>query len=189
MTSPIKLSTAGATVIGVARDDAHRFSKPLREEIQLIAGFGIDGDAHAGPTVQHPSRVKREPSAPNLRQVHLIHAELLDELAIDGYEVTPGALGENVTTRGVDLLGLPRGTRVRLGPEAEIEITGLRNPCKQIDQLGDGLMKRLVSRGDDDEVVRLAGVMAIVLSGGAVRPGDPITVTLPDGEHEALQPV
>jgi MOSC domain-containing protein YiiM len=178
-----------AAVVAVARDDAHRFSKPHHEEITLVAGLGVEGDAHFGRTVQHLSRVRRDPTAPNLRQVHLIHAELLDELALDGYDVVPGALGENVLTRGVDLLGLPRGTRLRLGDEAEVEITGLRNPCVQIDQLGDGLMKRLVSLDDDGAVVRLAGVMAIVLGDGVVRPGDSIEISLPDGEHEALQPV
>ncbi|GAA1522904.1 MOSC domain-containing protein YiiM [Agromyces terreus] len=181
--------TAPASVASVSMDDAHRFSKPTRDEIRLVTGLGVEGDAHFGETVQHLSRVRRDPTSANLRQVHLIHAELLDELAADGYDVAPGALGENVLTRGVDLLGLPRGTRLRIGGGAEVEITGLRNPCTQIDQLGDGLMKRLVSRDDDGEVVRLAGVMAVVLAGGEVLPGDPITVTLPDGEHEPLQPV
>jgi MOSC domain-containing protein YiiM len=189
MASLDELLTAPASVISVSRDDEHRFSKPTRDAITLVSGLGVEGDAHSGRTVQHLSRVKRDPSTPNLRQVHLIHSELLDELSADGYVVAPGALGENVLTRGVDLLGLPRGTRVRLGEEAELEITGLRNPCVQIDQLGDGLMKRLVSRGDDGEIVRLAGVMAVVLADGAVSPGDAITVTLPAGEHEALQPV
>ncbi|MGI9824129.1 MOSC domain-containing protein [Agromyces sp. Marseille-Q5079] len=189
MSVPDELLTAPASVVSVSRDDAHHFSKPRHDEIRLVTGFGVEGDAHFGSTVQHLSRIRRDPSTPNLRQVHLIHAELLDELATDGYAVAPGALGENVLTRGVDLLGLPRGSRLRLGDEAEIEITGLRNPCVQIDQLGDGLMKRLVSRGDDGEVVRLAGVMAVVLADGPVIPGDAITVTLPDGEHEALQPV
>ncbi|WP_157426042.1 MOSC domain-containing protein [Agromyces salentinus] len=178
-----------ARVASVSRDDAHRFSKPTRDEITLVTGLGVEGDAHAGRTVQHRSRVRRDPSTPNLRQVHLIHAELLDELAQDGFEVVPGALGENVLTRGIDLLGLPRGTRVRFGDGAEIEITGLRNPCVQIDQLGHGLMRRLVARGDDGEIVRLAGVMAVVLADGTVSPGDAITVALPEGEHEALQPV
>lgn len=176
-------------VVAVARDDAHRFSKPVHEQITLVAGYGVEGDAHAGATVQHRSRVGVESPPPNLRQVHLIHHELFDELASDGFTVTPGQLGENVTTRGVDLLALPRGTRIRLGDDAEIEITGLRNPCKQINGLQAGLMKRLISRGDDGEVVRLAGVMAVVLSDGVVRAGDSLSVTLPDGEHAALQPV
>ena len=148
----------------------------------------MEGDAHAGGTVQHRSRVRRDPTQPNLRQVHLIHVELLDEVGEDGFTVKPGWLGENVLTRGVDLLALPRGTRIRLGDDAEVEVTGLRNPCTQIDGLADGLMKRLVQRVDDT-VVRLAGVMAIVLADGVVRPGDPLTVTLPDVPHEALTPV
>ena len=176
-------------VVAVARDDAHRFSKPLREEITLVAGSGVEGDAHAGPAMQHRSRRKGAATPPNLRQVHLIHHELFDEVAVDGFTVTPGQLGENVTTRGVDLLALPRGTRIRLGEHAEVEITGLRNPCKQINGFEAGLMKRLISRGADGEVVRLAGVMAIVLSDGVVRAGDALSITLPEGEHEALQPV
>ncbi|WP_157001756.1 MOSC domain-containing protein [Agromyces laixinhei] len=184
-----ELLWAPASVVSVSRDDEHRFSKPTRDEIRLVTGLGVEGDAHFGRTVQHLSRVKRDPSTPNLRQVHLIHAELLDELSAEGYEVAPGGLGENVLTRGVDLLGLPRGSRVQLGDTAELEITGLRNPCAQIDQLGAGLMKRLVSRGDDGEIVRLAGIMAVVLHDGVVSPGDPIAVTLPEGEHEALQTV
>lgn len=176
-------------VVAVARDDAHRFSKPLREEITLITGHGVEGDAHAGPTITRRVRYRPTETVPNLRQVHLIHRELFDEVAVDGFTVEPGQLGENVTTRGVDLLSLPRGTRIRLGEHAAVEITGLRNPCKQINGFQSGLMKRLVSRGDDGEVVRLAGVMAIVLSDGVVRAGDALSVTLPEGEHVALQPV
>lgn len=175
-------------VVAVARDDAHHFSKPVRDEIRLVVGHGVEGDAHAGGTVQHRSRVRRDPTQPNLRQVHLIHVELLDEVAEDGFSVKPGGLGENVLTRGVDLLGLPRGTRIRLGDDAEVEVTGLRNPCTQIDGIADGLMKRLVQRVDDT-IVRLAGVMAIVVADGVVHPGDPLTVTLPDAPHEALTPV
>lgn len=178
-----------ATVLTVAKDDAHRFSKPLRDEITLIAGIGVDGDSHAGLTVQHRSRVRREPTAPNLRQVHLIQRELFDDLAVDGFKVEPGQLGENVTTHGVDLLALPRGTRIRLGDEAEVEITGLRNPCTQIDGIEAGLMKRLIRRDADGAMHRLAGVMAIVLSGGVVNPGDALVITEPDGVHEALGPV
>lgn len=176
-------------VVAVARDDEHRFSKPVHDQIRLVAGLGVEGDAHAGVTVQHRSRVRRDPSAPNLRQVHLIHAELLDEVGRDGHDLVPGALGENVLTRGLDLLGLPRGTRMRLGADAEIEITGLRNPCAQIDGLSAGLMKRLVSRDERGQVLRLAGVMAVVLADGVVRPGDPLEITLPSAPHEALQPV
>jgi MOSC domain-containing protein YiiM len=176
-------------VLAVARDDGHRFSKPTRESITLIAGHGVEGDVHAGATVKHRSRVRRDPGSPNLRQVHLIHSELFDEVAARGHVVEPGALGENVTTRGVDLLGLPRGTRLALGDDAIVEVTGLRNPCSQINGLSAGLMKELVYVDDDGETVRLAGVMSIVVAGGVVRPGDGIRVILPAGRHEPLQAV
>ena len=176
-------------VVAVARDDAHRFSKPVRDAIVLVAGHGVDGDAHAGATVQHRSRLGGAAPPPNLRQVHLIQRELFDDLAVDGFAVSPGALGENVTTSGVDLLALPMGTRIRLGDDAEVELTGLRNPCKQINGLQKGLMKQLVSRGDDGETVRRAGVMAIVTAGGVVRAGDVLTVSVPPTPHERLQPV
>jgi MOSC domain-containing protein YiiM len=176
-------------VVAVSRDDAHRFSKPTRESITLIAGLGVDGDAHAGTTVQHLSRIARDPSTPNLRQVHLIHAELFDDMAERGHEVTPGLLGENITTAGIDLLGLSRGTRLQLGDEAVIEITGLRNPCAQINGVSEGLMKELVFIDDAGATVRLAGVMSVVLTGGTVRPGDGIRIIPPAGAHEPLQPV
>jgi len=175
--------------VAVSRDDAHRFSKPTRESITLIAGLGVEGDAHAGVTVQHLSRIARDPTTPNLRQVHLIHAELFDDMAERGHAVAPGGLGENVTTAGVDLLGLARGTRLELGDEAVIEITGLRNPCAQINGVSEGLMKELVFVDDAGDTVRLAGVMSIVLRGGTVRPGDGIRVIPPAGSHEPLRPV
>jgi MOSC domain-containing protein YiiM len=176
-------------VEAVARDGAHRFSKPTVDEITLLAGLGVEGDTHAGVAVQHRSRVARDPSQPNLRQVHLVHAELLDTLRAGGYRVAPGVIGENVTTRGLDLLALPIGARLRLGGDAEIELTGLRNPCVQLNRYQDGLMKALLDRDADGGLVRLAGVMAIVLAGGVVRPGDPIEVSLPSMPHRALQPV
>ncbi|MEO6886260.1 MAG: MOSC domain-containing protein, partial [Jatrophihabitantaceae bacterium] len=120
-------------VVAVAADVEHRFSKPTTKVIRLLAGLGVQGDSHSGPTVQHRSRVRRDPSQPNLRQVHLIHAELLDELVGKGFTVAAGQLGENITTGGIDLLELPTGTRLRLGPDAEVEVTGLRNPCVQLD--------------------------------------------------------
>lgn len=176
-------------VVAVARDDAHRFSKPTRESITLIAGYGVEGDAHAGATVQHLSRVKRDPSTPNLRQVHLIHRELFAQMAERGHRVDPGAMGENITTSGVDLLGLSRGTRLEIGGEAVVEITGLRNPCTQINGISDGLMKELVYVDAEGATVRLAGVMSVVLSGGVVRPGDGIRIVPPTGTHEPLQAV
>jgi hypothetical protein len=176
------------SVVAVARDDAHRFSKPLRDEIRLIEGHGIEGDAHAGATVRKRSRFRGTWTEPNLRQVHLLQRELFDELAVEGHEVEPGELGENVTTVGLDLLALPRGTRIRLGDAAEVELTGLRNPCVQIDRFQPGLMRRLIRR-DAGGPHRRAGVMAVVIEGGAVRAGDPIAVMLPAEPHEPLSVV
>ncbi len=175
-----------ALVSGVSRDAEHRFSKAPEESITLIEGLGVQGDAHFGATVQHLSRVRRDPSQPNLRQVHLIHRELFGELTDD---VAPGQLGENITTEGVDLLGLPRGTRLHIGEDAVVELTGLRNPCVQIDRFRPGLLKQVVATDDEGSVVRKVGVMAVVVSGGIVRPGDAIEVRLPEGPAEALQPV
>jgi MOSC domain-containing protein YiiM len=183
------MSPSGGQVESVHTDDAHRFSKPSAARIRLLAGLGVEGDAHCGVTVQHRSRVARDPSQPNLRQVHLIAAELHDELRDRGFHVGPGDMGENVLTRGVDLLGLPTGARLQLGAEAVIEITGLRNPCYQLDTFEDGLMKAVLGRSADGDVVRRAGVMAVVLTGGEVRPGDPIGIEPPQGAPIPLQPV
>ncbi|MFF5719120.1 MOSC domain-containing protein [Streptomyces buecherae] len=179
----------GATVIAVCSDDQHAFSKPVREEITLLAGLGVEGDAHLGVTVQHRSRAAQDPTQPNLRQVHLLQSELFPDLAAAGFTVRPGDLGENVTTSGVDLLGLPVGTLLRLGATAVVEVTGLRNPCRQIDAFSDGLLKQVVGRDADGQVVRKAGVMGIVREGGAVRPGDAIRVELPVGPHRPLERV
>jgi MOSC domain-containing protein YiiM len=176
-------------VVGVHCDATHRFSKPSVDAIVLRAGLGVEGDAHFGRTVQHLSRVARDPSAPNLRQVHLLHAELLDALVAQGFAVHPGAVGENVTTRGVDLLGLATGTVLRLGADAVVEVTGLRNPCLQLDRYQDGLMQATLDRAADGALIRKSGVMAIVLQDGTVRPGDPVTVTPPPGPHRPLLPV
>lgn len=177
------------TVIAIARDDAHRFSKPTAESITLIEGHGVEGDAHFGATVQHLSRMRRDPSIPNLRQVHLIHEELFDLVGERGHEVSPGQLGENITTSGVDLLALSRGTRLEIGADAVLEVTGLRNPCTQINGLSEGLMKELVHVNDAGETVRLAGVMSVVVAGGVVHAGDEIRVIAPKGAHEPLQAV
>ena len=174
------------TILALARDDQHRFSKQPVDRLTLIAGLGVEGDAHAGRFVQHLSRMKQDPTIPNLRQVHLIHAELFDELAGKGFSVGPGQLGENVTTRGIDLLGLSRGTRLRLGEEALIEITGLRNPCKQIDGLAKGLMAATLDKADDGSLIRKSGVMAVVVTGGEVRVGDPIRLDSVPKEFEPL---
>jgi MOSC domain-containing protein YiiM len=176
------------TVIAVALSPKHTMRKPVRDSIRLIAGQGVEGDAHAGATVKHRSRVQRDPSQPNLRQVHLLHAELLDELRAAGFVLEPGQIGENVTTRGIDLLGLPTGTRLQLG-DALVEVTGLRNPCVQLNGIQPGLMAATLDRDGQGNLVRKAGVMAIVLAGGEVRPGDSIAVTLPPDPHRPLAPV
>jgi len=172
-------------VVSVQVSDEHGFSKPAVDRIALVEGVGVEGDAHAGVTVQHRSRVAADPSQPNLRQVHLIHAELFDRLAAAGYAVAPGELGENVTTRGIDLLALPVGTRLTVG-DAVVTVTGLRNPCQQINDFRPGLLKQVLRRRDDGEVERLAGVMGIVSRGGTVRPGDALDVALPPPPHLPL---
>lgn len=178
-----------AQVVAVHISPGHTMGKQNQASIHLIAGFGVDGDAHAGVTVQHRSRVARDPTQPNLRQVHLVQAELHDELTVAGFRVRPGAMGENVTTRGLDVLGLPTGTRLRLGVHAVVEVTGLRNPCYQLDGVAPGLMQAVLGRDDHGGLVRKAGVMAVVVAGGEVRPGDPITVSLPSAPHTPLRPV
>jgi MOSC domain-containing protein YiiM len=176
-------------VIAVSCRADHNVSKRNRDSIRLLAGLGVEGDAHAGETVKHRSRVRADPTQPNLRQVHLIHSELHDELREQGFDVTPGAMGENVTTRGVDLLGLPTGTRLRLGEDAVVEVTGLRNPCTQLDGLQEGLMAAVLDRDAEGNLVRKSGIMGVVLTGGEVRPGDSIEVELPAPPHRALEKV
>jgi len=177
------------TIAAVSRSGGHTFSKPNEAVIRLIAGLGVEGDAHLGVTVKHRSRVARDPTSPNLRQVHLIHAELHDELAGKGFTVAPGDMGENVTTRGIDLLGLPTGTRLKLGAEAVIEVTGLRNPCSQLNRFAPGLMEATLDRASDGSLIRKAGVMAIVVTGGEIRAGDPIVATFPAEPFQPLVPV
>ncbi|HLL64230.1 MAG TPA: MOSC domain-containing protein [Micromonosporaceae bacterium] len=176
-------------VVAVSRDGEHRFSKQVVHEIQLLAGLGVEGDAHAGVTVQHRSRVAADPSQPNLRQVHLIHTELHAELREQGFAVAPGELGENVTTAGIDLLGLPRGAVLRVGSQAVLEVTGLRNPCNQINGFQPGLLKSVLVADDAGRVIRKAGIMAVVRRGGPIRPGDAITVERPEGPHQPLDRV
>jgi MOSC domain-containing protein YiiM len=177
------------TVIAVSRSPGHTFSKPNEGSIRLLTGLGVEGDAHLGTTVKHRSRVAKDPTVPNLRQVHLIHAELIDELEAAGFRVYPGAMGENVTTRGVDLLGLPTGARLRLGPDALIEITGLRNPCRQLNTFQSGLMNATLDRDAEGNLIRKAGIMAIVLTGGDIKPGDAIAIDLPPEPRRKLEPV
>ncbi len=177
------------TVTAVSASATHSLTKPNRLSVRLVAGLGVEGDAHNGPTVKHRSRVARDPDQPNLRQVHLIHAELHDELRAAGFDVAAGQMGENVTTRGVDLLGLSQGARLHLGREAVVEITGLRSPCAQLDRIQSGLMAACVGRDDAGAVVRKAGVMGVVVAGGEVHPGDAVRVEWPTGDRRALEPV
>lgn len=170
----------------VHRDGDHRFSKPPVNEIRLLEGVGVEGDAHAGETVQHLHLVRKDPTAPNLRQVHLIPCEVLVELAAKGYEVAPGELGENVTTAGLDLFALPTGAELHLGETAIVTVTGLRDPCSQINGLRKGLLKQVMGKADDGTIVRRVGIMSVVAVGGVVRPGDKLTVVLPPEPHEAL---
>jgi MOSC domain-containing protein YiiM len=176
-------------VTAVSRSALHSVSKPGRGAITLLAGLGVEGDAHLGETVKHRSRVRRDPTAPNLRQVHLVHAELHEELRAAGFDVEPGQMGENVTTRGIDLLALPTGTRLRLGEHAVIELTGLRNPCVQLDGIQPGLMQATLGRDGDGNLVRKAGVMSVVVQGGQVRRGDRIEAELPPEPRRPLGPV
>ena len=178
-----------AQVTQVARSRGHHFSKKAEAFIRLTAGLGVDGDCHAGVTVKHRSRVAKDANQPNLRQVHLIHSELFEEVRAQGFAVASSELGENITTRGVDLLALPRGTRLRIGIDAIVEITGLRNPCVQIERFQAGLMKALSPKDANGNLVRKSGVMGIVIEGGDVQPGDAIAVELPALPHEALLPV
>ncbi|WP_018181738.1 MOSC domain-containing protein [Kaistia granuli] len=176
-------------VLSVALSATHSFSKAIQTEIRLLAGLGVDGDAHMGETVKHRSRVAQDPTQPNLRQVHLVHAELLDELQAGGFAVGAGTIGENITTREIDLLGLPRGALLHIGAEAIVEITGLRNPCVQLDRYQKGLMAATLDRDEDGHLLRKAGVMAIVRAGGLVRVEDPIRIVLPAAPHRPLERV
>ena len=176
-------------VTAVSRSPSHSFSKPLAMSLRVLTGHGVEGDAHCGEKVKHRSRVRANPDQPNLRQVHLIHAELHDELRARGFNVGPGDLGENVTTHGIDLLALPQGTRLRLGRAVVLQITGLRNPCIQLDRIQDGLMQAVLDRAPDGTLIRKAGIMSIVMPGGEIYVGDDITVDLPPGPHRPLEPV
>jgi MOSC domain-containing protein YiiM len=178
-----------AHIVSVAKRKRHGVGKDAVDAIELIAGQGVSGDAHCGAKVKHRSRARFNPSLPNLRQVHLLHAELLEELVARGFAIVPAQMGENVTTRGIDLLSLPAGTRLALGKSAIVELTGLRNPCIQLERMMPGLMQACLDQGADGALIRKAGVMAVVVTDGLVRSGDVVTVTLPAGAHQALKPV
>lgn len=176
-------------VITVSKSDKHTFNKYLNEKIVLLEGLGVEGDAHMGQKVKHRSRVAKDPNQPNLRQVHLLHSELFDELKEKGFDVSPGQMGENITTKNVDLLNLPKGSILSIGSTARIEITGLRNPCNQIDTIKMGLMKAVLDKNQDGNLIRKAGVMGIVLTGGVVSVGDEISIEMPSQPYVKLERV
>lgn len=176
-------------MIAVARDEGHNFSKRIVPEIKIVTGLGVDGDAHQGMKVKHRSRVKADPTQPNLREVHLIHSELFDEVAKKGFHVNPADLGENITTKGIDLLALPRGSHLKIGDDVVLEVTGLRNPCVQIDDFQKGLLSAVLDRGPNGELIRKSGIMTVVLKSGWVRRGDCINVELPDPPFLTLERV
>ncbi|MEO8683439.1 MAG: MOSC domain-containing protein [Devosia sp.] len=179
----------GGRVVSVSLSPRHGFSKDRVQSVRLLEGLGVEGDAHAGVTVKHRSRVAADPTQPNLRQVHLIHTELFDELADKDFAVAPGDLGENIATSGIDLLALPQGTLLRLGADAVVQVTGLRNPCSQIEAFQTGLLANVVGKADNGEIIRRAGIMSIVLAGGEVHEGDAIGVELPPAPHRKLERV
>lgn len=183
------MAQAEGRVFAVAQEGAHRFSKQIVETIEIVAGLGVAGDAHAGTTVRHRSRMKVDPSQPNLRQVHLIHAELFAEVAAQGFAVGPASLGENITTEGIDLLGLPRAAVLAIGDTDRLEVTGLRNPCAQIDRFQPGLLAAVLDRTPEGDVLRKAGIMTVVLAGGIVRAGDAIRTILPEQPFLPLERV
>lgn len=172
--------------MSLSRCAEHAFSKPVRAQLTLLEGLGVEGDAHCGATVKHRSRVAKDPSQPNLRQVHLVAAERLDELQAQGFMLAPGDIGENVLTRGLDLFALPRGTRLHIGAHAVVEITGLRNPCWQLDNFQEGLTRACLPKDGDGRVQLRAGIMSVVMTGGDIAIGDDIRAVLPPPPHEAL---
>lgn len=176
-------------VVAVAKHCIHRFSKIVVPSIRILAGLGVEGDAHMGETVKHRSRVAVDPTQPNLRQVHLIHSELFDEVGRNGHAVRPADLGENITTKGIELLALPRGTTLKIGDTVVLELTGLRNPCAQIDTFQKGLLAQVLEKGDKGQLIRKSGVMTVVRTGGVVRPGDEIVAVLPPPPFQTLERV
>lgn len=178
-----------ACVKGVSKSSTHSFSKHSESSIQLIKGLGVEGDAHQGKKVKHRSRVAKDPNQPNLRQVHLIHSELHQELSTKGFTIKSGEMGENITTEGIDLLALPQDTILTIGESSKVQIKGLRNPCHQLNGLADGLMKAVLDHDDQGNIIRKAGIMGIVLEGGEVKVGDSISIELPEKPFKNLEPV
>jgi MOSC domain-containing protein YiiM len=178
-----------ATVLSVSSKETPGIPKLVRDEIRLISGHGVEGDYHAGALIRHRSRAAKDPTEPNLRQIHIVHSELFDEVAPLGIIVKPGLMGENITTRGLAILELPPGTKLHFGATAVVEVTGLRNPCNQLDSVDERLLAQVALKALDGSIVRKAGVMGVVLEGGIVRPGDAIRVDTPAGVAAALEPV
>lgn len=176
-------------MLAVSVSPSHSFSKRPVQEIMLLEGLGVQGDAHCGATVKHRSRAAKYPDMPNLRQVHLIHSELFVEVSEMGFQVQPGEMGENITTEGIDLLSLPKSTRLYIGDEVILEVTGLRNPCSQIDKFQKGLLEATLDKDENGDLVRKAGIMSVVKTGGAIKCNDLIRVQLPPEPHEKLVPV
>ena len=176
-------------VVSLSKDQNHRFSKVTCDSVRFIENLGIEGDAHCGETVKHRSRVKVDPTQPNLRQVHLIQSELISELKSKGFRVAAGLMGENVLTQGIDLLSLPRNSLLKLGNNVVLRVTGLRNPCAQLDDFQKGLTQAVLEKDFDGNIVRKAGIMAVVAKGGVVGLGDPIIVDLPNKPYEKLERV
>lgn len=181
--------TEEAKILALHKSPSHTFTKYASQELRLLKGLGVEGDAHMGEKIKHRSRLARDPNQHNLRQVHLIHSELFDEVREKGFYVRPGQMGENITTIGIDLLNLPTGTMLHIGNSAQIEITGLRNPCKQIDSIQDGLMSAVLDKDENGNLVRKAGVMGIVLKSGEIQLNDQIRCTLPEEPYSVLEPV
>jgi len=182
------MSELTGRVVAVHTSGEHEFSKQTCDSITVLPGLGVDGDAHMGARVQHLSRVRADPDQPNLRQVHLVTSEVLAEANEAGFEVAAGDLGENITTSGLDLITLPVGTTLRLG-DAILALTGLRNPCVQIDAFADGLQGQMLGRDADGKLVRKSGVMSVVVHGGEIRAGDSITVSFPPGDPIPMQKI
>lgn len=176
-------------VISVNKSKSHTFSKYSSDKIMLVKGLGVEGDAHMGEKIKHRSRVAKDPNQPNLRQVHLIHSELFDELKEQEFKVNPGQMGENITTRDVDLLHLPKDTILSIGKNAKVKITGLRNPCKQINSIEIGLINAVLDKDKEGNLIRKAGIMGVVIMGGEVKAGDQIVIKLPSKPHLKLERV
>ncbi len=176
-----------ARVVAVSLSRTHTFSKHPQPHIHLLAGLGVEGDAHCGATVRHRYLARRDPTQPNLTQVHLLQAELLETLRSSGFPLLPGDLGENITTSGIDLLALPASTRLHIGPAAVVEITGLRTPCVQMNHLRPGLMAAVFTYLPSGKKSPRTGVMSIVRRGGTVTPDCPIEIELPALPHQPMK--